>query len=51
MASGITALGPSVLVSSVLAAKEGGAGCEVIVLTDGLANYGIGSFIRRGDDG
>ena len=40
---GPTALGPALLVSSVLAA-EGGSGSTVILCTDGLANIGIGNF-------
>ena len=50
-AKGVTALGPSVLVSSLIAAKEGGPGSEILVCTDGLANHGIGSFIKRDDNG
>jgi hypothetical protein len=48
---GVTALGPSLLVSSLIAAEQGGPGSEILVCTDGLANHGIGSFIRRDNNG
>jgi len=48
---GVTALGPSLLVSSLIAADQGGPGSEILVCTDGLANHGIGSFIRRDING
>ena len=40
---GITALGPAVLTSVAMASK-GAPGSQVIILTDGMANQGIGCF-------
>lgn len=40
---GTTALGPAVLTSLAMASK-GAPGSQVIVLTDGMANVGLGSF-------
>jgi len=40
---GATCLGPAVL-SSVAMASKGAPGSQVIILTDGMANQGIGSF-------
>ena len=40
---GITALGHAVLTSVAMASK-GAPGSQVIILTDGVANQGIGSF-------
>jgi len=48
---GVTALGPSLLVSSLIAAEQGGPGSQILVCTDGLANHGIGSFVRRDING
>ena len=44
---GTTALGPGVLTSVGMASK-GAPGSQVIVLTDGMANVGLGTF--RGND-
>ena len=41
--AGQTALGPAVLTSVAMASK-GAPGSQVIILTDGMANYGIGAF-------
>jgi len=40
---GNTALGPAILVSVAMASK-GAPGSQVMILTDGMANQGIGSF-------
>ena len=40
---GTTALGPGVLTSVAMASK-GAPGSQVIVLTDGMANVGLGTF-------
>lgn len=48
--NGTTALGPAVLASAAMASK-GAAGSQVIVLTDGMANVGIGQFDHYGGRG
>jgi len=40
---GSTALGPAVLTSVAMASK-GAPGSQVIILTDGMANIGVGTF-------
>lgn len=40
---GMTALGPGVLASIAMASK-GALGSQVIILTDGMANIGLGQF-------
>lgn len=40
---GATSMGPAVLASVAMASK-GAAGSQVIILTDGMSNRGIGSF-------
>lgn len=44
--SGMTALGPAVLTSVAMAA-QGKSGSSVVLLTDGLANVGLGSMNRN----
>ena len=46
---GVTCLGPAVLTSVAMASK-GAPGSQVIILTDGMANQGIGSFSTFGQD-
>ena len=40
---GMTALGPGLLASIAMASK-GSPGSQVIILTDGMANIGLGQF-------
>lgn len=41
--TGPTALGPAVA-TSIAMAGENGAGSQVVICTDGLANIGLGAF-------